>query len=204
MDLKYYAEWYVKRKASKKEDWKTKLVRKYLHKDHKILDIWCAWWEFYDKYKDIWIDYYWIDYNKYMVDCCVKEKKLNCLQCDVSKEKLPYDDNTFDFVYCSHVLEHILSNEQIILFQEISRILKPWWTLLLFTPTPYNRYFFDDPTHQRPSTHWSLEHLCKNFWLNVVCSKYSNTRWFSQWMQRYLRLPPLRRFLWEAFLVAQK
>jgi predicted SAM-dependent methyltransferase len=59
-----------------------------------------------------------------MVEYCIKEKQLNCIQCDVSKEKLPYADNTFDFVYCSHVLEHLLSNEQIFLFSEISRVLK--------------------------------------------------------------------------------
>ena len=204
MDLKYYAKRYKWKWKKTKHDWRSRLIRKLLNKGYKVLDIWCAWGSFYDKYNDIWIEYYGVDYNKYMVEYCIKEKNLNCKQCDVSKEKLPYDDNTFDFIYCSHVLEHLLSNEQIFLFSEISRVLKKWWKLLLFTPTPYSWYFWDDPTHQRPSTHGSLMHLSKDFDLSPIECKYSNTRFFSQNMQRFLRLPPLRRFLWEVFLVAKK
>lgn len=204
MDLKYYAERYKGKSQIQKKDWRSKKIRFHLKKNTKVLDIGCAWWWFYDKYSDAWIDYYWIDYNKYMVDFCVNEKKLNCLQCDVSKEKLPYNDNSFDFVYCSHVIEHLLSNEQIFLFSEISRVLKKWWVLILFTPTPYSWYFWDDPTHQRPSTHGSLEHLSKDFWLDIIESKYSNLRFFGQNLQKRLRLPPMRRFLWEVYLIAKK
>lgn len=65
---------------------------------------------------------------------------------------------------------------------------------MLFTPTPYTWYFWDDPTHQRPSTHGSLEHLAKDTGLRVIESKYSNTRFFPQSAQKWLRLPPLGLF----------
>lgn len=169
----------------------------------KVLDIGCAsGWFYYDwKHKDI--DFYGVDYNEDLVKFCV-DQWLNVQQCDLSTDSLPFEDNSFDFVYCSHVLEHILTNEQIRFFAEVSRVLKPWGYFVLFTPTPYNRYFWDDPTHQRPSTHGSLMHLAKDFWFDVIEAKYSNIRFFSQSLQRILRLPPLRWFLWEVYLVVQK
>lgn len=206
MKLSHYAERYIdwsKPTPTIKPNRRYNLIDKNLKNWSKVLDIWCASWWFFDQWKHKNIDFYGIDYNEELVNFC-KQKWLRVEQCDLSKEKLPYDDDSFDFIYCSHVLEHLLSNEQIQLFSEISRILKKDWRLVLFTPTPYTWYFRDDPTHQRPSTHWSLAHLAKDFGLEVIESKYSNVRFFPQRIQTYLRLPPLRWFLWEVYLVATK
>jgi len=186
-----------------KKDWKYKLIDKNLKDGSKVLDIWCASGWFYESWKHKNIDFYWIDYNEELVKFCTKEW-LQVTQCDLSKDSIPHDDNSFDFVYCSHVLEHLLSNEQIRVFSEVQRVLKRGWLFILFTPTPYTWYFWDDPTHQRPSTHGSLANLATEFWLEVLESKYSNVRCFSQNMQKYLRLPPLRCFLREVYLVAKK
>jgi len=206
MKLQYYAkryiDWFNQNKSIKK-DWRYNLIDKNLKNWSKVLDIWCASWSFFKIWKHKNIDFYWIDYNEDLVNFC-KNNWLKVEYCDLSKDKLPYKNNTFDFIYCSHVLEHLLSNEQISFFSEVSRVLKKDWKLILFTPTPYSWYFWDDPTHQRPSTHWSLEHLSKDFWLEPIECKYSNIRMFSQKLQKWLRLPPLRWFLWEVYLVAKK
>lgn len=204
MDLRYYAKRYIGLSPGLKKNRKYRLVDKLLKNDSKMLDVGSASWLFYDNWRHKHIDYFGVDYNETMVEYCSKEKWLYVKQCNLSKERLPYDDNSFDFVYCSHVLEHLLSNEQIIFFAEIERVLKKDWVLLLFTPTPYHRYFWDDPTHQRSSTHGSLEHMAKDVWLTVITSKYTNTRFFPQWTQTYFRLPPLRWFLWEVYLIAKK
>lgn len=206
MKLSYYAKRYIdwlKSDKKIKKNWRYNLIDNNLKIWSKVLDIWCASWSFYQKRKHKKINFFGIDYNEELVNFC-KKKWLQVKQCDLSTNKLPYDDNSFDFIYCSHVLEHLLSNEQISLFSEISRVLKKWGRFVLFTPTPYSWYFWDDPTHQRASTHWSLEHLAKDFWLNIVECKYSNTRFFPQKIQTYLRLPPLRWILWEVYLVANK
>ena len=206
MKLPYYAQRYIDWLSSTKKikkDRRYRLIDIHLKLWYKVLDIWCASWWFYKQRKHKKIDFYGIDYNQDLVKFCTKEW-LKVKECDLSKDNLPYDNNSFDFIYCSHVLEHLLSNEQINLFGEISRVLKKWWTLILFTPTPYTWYFYDDPTHQRPSTHGSLEHLAKDFNLNVIESKYSNVRIFWQKIQTYLRLPPLKWFLREVYLVAKK
>lgn len=206
MKLSYYAKRYIDwldPENKIKKDWRYNLIDNNLKPWDKVLDIWCASWGFFNKWKHKNIDFSGIDYNEELVNFCNKQG-LKVKQCDLSKENLPYDDNSFDFIYCSHVLEHLLSNEQIQLFSEIHRVLKKNGRIILFTPTPYTWYFRDDPTHQRPSTHGSLEHLAKDFNLKVIASKYSNTRFFHQKIQTYLRLPPLRWFLWEVYLVAKK
>lgn len=205
MKLPYYAQRYIPwgQKNNHTKHWSHELINKHLKEWSKVLDIWCASWGFYEKWKNKNIQYYWLDYNEDLVKYCT-DKWLNVSFFDASTDKIPHPDGMFDFVYCSHVLEHLLSNQQISLFSEISRVLNKWWVLVIFTPTPYSWYFWDDPTHQRPSTHWSLEHLSKDSWLDVVECKYSNIRWFSASMQKWLRLPPLRFFLWEVYLVAKK
>lgn len=205
MKLSYYAQryiWWIKDMKVKK-DRRYRLIDDNLKNHTKVLDIGCASWWFDKIWKHKKIVYSGLDYNEEMVSFC-KDQWLDVKLYDASKDVIPFDDNTFDFIYCSHVLEHLLSNEQIKLFSEVSRVLKKWWTFMVFTPTPYNRYFWDDPTHQRPSTHWSLEHLAKDFGMEVIESKYSNTKFFPQNIQTYLRLPPLRWFLWEVYLVAKK
>lgn len=206
MKLSYYAKRYIEWLEKNKKIQKNRrydIINKNLWVGAKVLDIWCASWWFFDTRKHKKIEFSWIDYNEDLVKYC-NTKWLHVKQCDISKEDLPYPDNSFDFIYCSHVLEHLLSNEQIHLFSEVSRILKKWGTFVLFTPTPYTWYFRDDPTHQRPSTHGSLEHLSKDFGLEIVECKYSNIRKFSQKLQKWLRLPPLRWALREVYLVAKK
>lgn len=46
--------------------------------------------------------------------------------------KLPFEDNSFDYVICSEVLEHIIEFEDVIL--EINRILKPGGTFAASVP----------------------------------------------------------------------
>lgn len=205
MDLKHYAQariaWLDNLNIKKQR--RHQKIDQYLNFWAKVLDIWCWNGSFFELWKHKEINYFWIDYNKDIVKNC-QSRWLDVQQSDISKQDLPYKDNEFDFVYCSHVLEHLLSNEQISLFSQVSRVLKKNWIFMLFTPTPYSWYFWDDPTHQRPSTHWSLIELSNNFDLQVIESKYSNTRMFSNDMQKWLRLPPMRFFLWEVYLIAQK
>lgn len=50
-----------------------------------------------------------------------------------SAENLPYEDNSFDVVYSSHVLEHVNSEKQAL--DEMKRVLKPDGVLIIGMPT---------------------------------------------------------------------
>jgi predicted SAM-dependent methyltransferase len=63
-------------------------------------------------------------------------------------KKFPLPDNSFDFVYCSHVLEHFFYVELIHVLQEVRRILKNGGTFSMCVPNArlfITSYFSSDP-----------------------------------------------------------
>ena len=103
-----------------------------------------------------------IDIFNYL-DPEILQEPVEFKQCDLSRSAIPYPDESFDFVNCSHVLEHV--GNPIDALKEIARVLKPGGYLYLETPDTrwaslpripfltsddgtYN--FWDDPTHLRP------------------------------------------------------
>ena len=47
-------------------------------------------------------------------------------------QNIPYEDNYFDLIYCSHILEHVPDDRKAI--QELYRVLKPGGTALILVP----------------------------------------------------------------------
>lgn len=64
---------------------------------------------------------------------------LNSPLADVKADicDLPFEDNSFDFILCNHVLEHIPDDEKAM--QELFRILKPGGTAILQIPQDLKR-----------------------------------------------------------------
>ena len=71
--------------------------------------------------------------------------------------KLPFDDNTVQFIECSHVLEHV--NNYIPLMQEIYRVLEPNGILHVCVPEFPCSAAIADPTHVRFFTPHSFTYL---------------------------------------------
>jgi len=204
MNLKYYANRKSNEaKGAKQVNWQRRKLLQFLGKGKSVLDVGCANGSLSDLIFASKSSYFGLDYNDYFLNLC-KKRKLNVQKCDVSKEKLPFRDSSFDAVWCSHILEHMSTYEQVFFFKEISRVLKKRGRLFLFAPTPYHWYFWDDETHVRPCTHGQLLNLAKNFDLKPIEAKYSLTRGLSNQLQKWLRLPPLRFILWTVYLVAEK
>ncbi len=67
--------------------------------------------------------------------------------CDLEKGLSRFEDNTFDFVLASHVLEHVYNF--LPLMAEIHRVLKPRGTLVVKVPEFPCRAAVADPTHVR-------------------------------------------------------
>jgi len=59
----------------------------------------------------------------------------------------PFEDDTFDEIFSSHVFEHIQNLEW--LMKEIYRISKKWAIIKIRVPHYANWWSFTDPTHKR-------------------------------------------------------
>jgi ubiquinone/menaquinone biosynthesis C-methylase UbiE len=102
-------------------------------------------------------------------------------------EKIPYPDDYFDYINCSHVLEHL--NTTIPTVSEFARVLKPGGVIYIETPDirwtmlpriPFlisdvgGYHFWDDPTHVRPFSRVSLRLLVG--YADLTCMKTGMAR----------------------------
>jgi SAM-dependent methyltransferase len=70
---------------------------------------------------------------------------------------IPYEDNTFDYVFIKSVIEHICNTD--LFLSEIYRVLKPGGKVIILTPDYQKQkdFFYDDYTHIKPFTLNSLK-----------------------------------------------
>ena len=85
--------------------------------------------------------------------------------------QLPYTANSFDFVICDQVLEHIEGNIEKAV-SEIHRVLRPGGKAIIAT-------VFMNPIHYGPKDMWrfspdALKYLCKDFSRVVTCDGWGN------------------------------
>ena len=90
---------------------------------------------------------------------------------DLSIEKIPYDDNEFDYVTAYDFLEHIprllyidgkRTQPFIEVMNEIWRVLKPGGIFKAHTPCFPNQETFSDPTHVNFITQQTVEYFAGN------------------------------------------
>jgi ubiquinone/menaquinone biosynthesis C-methylase UbiE len=106
---------------------------------------------------------------------CGKDIKKDYINVDIHKlkgvdkivdlnQKLPFKDNFFDEVFCSHVLEH--SKDLNFTLKEIYRILKKDGKLIAIVPHFTNSGFFSDPTHKYFFTFETFYYFVKYSYFN--------------------------------------
>ena len=69
-----------------------------------------------------------------------EEKGIECYVLDLESQPLPFQNETFDFVFCGEVIEHLFDPD--LLLEEIYRVLKPHGKCIITTPNLgawYNR-----------------------------------------------------------------
>lgn len=125
-------------------------VSKYLPESSsaKILDIGCgnALFEDYlnlsDKYETIYLLDGYIETVKNL-----KERYNHTMLYKVPDD-LPFKDESIDFIYCSHLIEHLDTMDTYKLFKEMNRVLVKNGILVFRSPTLW-KFFFGTFTHER-------------------------------------------------------
>ncbi|WP_296866666.1 class I SAM-dependent methyltransferase [uncultured Methanobrevibacter sp.] len=94
---------------------------------------------FYDLFKSKDIEYHAVDL--YSTNPLVEEK--------MDIQDIHYDDDYFDFIYCSHILEHVPDDFKAM--RELRRVLKPGGIALIMVPingVVYELPFDESKTHE--------------------------------------------------------
>jgi SAM-dependent methyltransferase len=101
-------------------------------------------------------------------------------KCDLNRDKIPFKDNTFDFVQGHAVVEHISNVHN--MMKELKRVIKPDGKLVLLTYILNWRrrnVFWDDATHVRPYPPVALDQLFRMYDFKVIlCEpKFGGMTW---------------------------
>jgi len=94
-------------------------------------------------------------------ECITILPDLDIRECDLEEDNLPFEDESFDYVYSKSVIEHVYNTQHFV--KETHRVLKPGGVTVQLTPdwaTDY-KIFWDDPTHVKPFTRKGLQNAFK-------------------------------------------
>ncbi len=133
------------------------LIKRFeIKKKQKVLEIGCGRGEFLNEFVNNGLEGYGVDISNF---CKEFFPNINFKKADMSNEKLPYEDNSFDIVYSKSVIEHFYYPN--IIFDEAYRVLKPGGMIITLTPEWQYIYksFYEDFTHRTPFTSVSLRDI---------------------------------------------
>lgn len=129
-----------------------KKAYKYFRNCPRILDIGCGFGRFISlnprKIEGV-------DINPEAIKLC-KQKRYKIKK--GSAIKLPYKNNSFNGIHCSHVIEHLYPHEAYKLLQEVNRVLKKNGIFVLRTPF-FHMGFFSTWDHIKPYYPSAIENI---------------------------------------------
>lgn len=82
--------------------------------------------------------------------------------------KLPFPDNHFDYIYCSHVLEHLNFDKKMYIIEELYRLSKPNGRIEIRTPNWKHPNTWIDPTHCSCWAHGTFNYFKPGDWGNYM------------------------------------
>jgi ubiquinone/menaquinone biosynthesis C-methylase UbiE len=168
-------------------------TRFHLQKGQKLLEIGCGRGEFLNAFQQLGMNCYGVDLSEHGF---YQLSDIKVAKVDISRDVLPFDNNSFDIVYHKSLIEHLCSPDHLMI--ETCRVLKPGGRVIILTPdwTSQMKVFYEDYTHSRPYTVTALSDL-----LTVYGFRNVESELFYQ-LPIYWRYPQLRiiAFLLHMFL----
>lgn len=123
-------------------------------KGKKTLDVACGSGDLLKMNKEL---IYGIDLNKTMVTSLQNE---NCLVSFASVIDIPFEDDFFDVINCSNIIEHLNPKDAYKMFLEMKRVLKSGGNIIFKTPMP--KTIWNSFGHIRPYTPQSIKKLFRD------------------------------------------
>lgn len=143
----------------------------------RVLDIGSGRGIFLGLVREAGMEPFGVDSNPDAVEECRRDGLQNVVVADAREYLAGAVDRgeTFDGIFCSHLLEHLPGPEAVSLIRMAAAALSPNGRLVLVTPNVANldvwtRIFWLDPTHVRPYQRPLLEALMQRSGLEVVAS----------------------------------
>ena len=99
------------------------------------------------------------------------------IQHDLEQFPWPFANDSVDYFYMNHVLEHVGRDTDTFLriFQEMYRVARPNAVLQVTVPHPRHDSYLTDPTHVRPITVGTLTMFSRFFTDNALRVNAANT-----------------------------
>ncbi len=167
----------------------------------KLLEIGCGRGEFVTAFQDLGLECHAVERSEYSLR---ELKHIEIKKADISKERLPYDDNVFDIVYHKSLIEHLYNPEN--LMKETLRVLKPGGRVIILTPdwASQMKVFYEDFTHSKPYDVTSIADLLRVcgfaqaeaelFYQLPVLWRYAILKVFCKLLQILFSVPIARKF----------
>lgn len=144
---------------------------KYFLGSNLVLDVGCGNGSFLELLNEKGINATGIDLDQECVDSC-KENKLN-VQRDNALAFLEGKNELYNGIFCSHLIEHLSSDDAVKLVQLMYRSLRKNGVIVFVTPNCENievmtRIFWNDLTHKRPYSRCALENIFRKAGFSIV------------------------------------
>ena len=130
-------------------------------KRREILEVGCGRGEFLAVMKARGYDIVGVEPDPYkhdLIKANAKEAEVEVEAVRSPGEKIPFESETFDFIYCNNVIEHC--HDPLMLLKESGRVLKPQG-LMYFTVI--NRFGFRDPHYHLNFLNWMPRWLAEKY-----------------------------------------
>lgn len=146
------------------------IAKSYICDDSKVLDIGAGEGDFIEHCNRT--DFFLYDGNSESVEK-LKQKYPNCYQGKLPN--LPFENNTFDLIHCSHVVEHLEPQAFYDSLKEMDKCLKKNGYLVISAPLMWEN-FYDDLSHVKPyNPNIFLKYLTKTNDTNLTRPKISES-----------------------------